>query len=123
MDDLKAKLDLSDSQLIVISVLQGVTAICAVTTLVFLIRNFMKIIVGSKKKDTLPLLAFYFLSFYIIIIRIYYAIWYLQIEANFQITPSLMPLTLKFLLGLDQTWIIVELCLRINYSISIVSST
>ena len=54
--------------------------------------------------------------------RIYYAIWYLPILANYQITAYLLPLTLKFLLGIDQTWIITELCLRINYSISIVSS-
>lgn len=121
-DDYKAVLGLTDSQFVTITVLQYLAALLSITTVAFLIKNFWTIMIRQKRHNVMPVLAFYITSLPLAILRTYFAIWYVPVIAKAQITPFLLPLTLKFLLGIDQTWIIIELYLRINYSIKIVSS-
>lgn len=63
------------------------------------------------------------LAILLVALKFYFAIWYFPITLDGQITAELMPITLKFLLGVDQTWIVIELYLRTGYSIKLMEST
>ena len=60
---------------------------------------------------------FYILSLLLIVFRLYFYIWFFKITLYFQpIGAASLPL-LKCMLGLEQSWIMVELSVRINLSV------
>ena len=64
----------------------------------------------------LPLVNFYMLSLILVILRIVLLFFFFPIQMKCWITLLLMPLAIKFLLGVELTWINVELITTLRYS-------
>ena len=64
----------------------------------------------------LPLVNFYVLSFILVVMQIVLMFSFFPIQMKCWITLQLMPLIIKFLLGLELTWINVELITTLRYS-------
>ena len=66
-----------------------------------------------------PLTTYYVLASLIVLLRIYDAIWNFTADEEVQVMTFLMPLTLEFFVGINICWVIVELSLRIRFSLKI----
>ena len=79
-------------------------------------RNIWTILVKQGKYRVLPLLTFYILTTCMILVRIYSTIWLWKIKVKSSCVFLLFPSTLKFGLGLDQTWVNVEMSITLQHS-------
>ena len=86
--------------------------------LVFVLSNLWNFIIKQGKYRNQPLLMFYILSIILIIFRFYFFIWYFCFTLNKDNTlPIIAPPLVKCMLGLEQTWIMIELSVKINMSV------
>ena len=86
--------------------------------LVWLIYNIWTILIKRRKYRVLPLLTFYIVATLLVLNRLYLSIWYFT--ASLECKPLLAflgSLTSKFCLGLDQTWVNIELSLSLKHSL------
>ena len=84
-----------------------------------LIHNSYKILYLQKKVYVIPLTTYYILALLIVILRIYDAIWNFTADQHQEVMTFLMPQTLEFFVGINLCWVIVELSLRIRFSLKI----
>ena len=100
---------------------QYLLAILVFTALCLWSRNFWLILVRQQRFKVIPFVTFYALALPLFVIRLYYAIFYFVTVFKCTVFVDLMPVTLKAMMGFCQTWMIFELCLRIHYSIQLVT--
>jgi len=106
-------------QLFWISFSQYLVGAIAVAVFFRLVANSYLYLWKGAKYRVLPLLVFYLLSMTLVIFRFYADIWYFVVPLHKVIFIGFSQISCKFCLGLVQTWIIVELCLQISYSIKV----
>lgn len=75
--------------------------------------------VKQKKYTVSPLMFFYVVALILATVEIYNSIMFWQTSVNMVIWTVLMPGTLMTALAINQSWIMVELCLRISLLIKI----
>ena len=103
----------------VFSVCQWVELALCMLVLTLLIHNCYKILYLKKKVYVAPLTTYYALALLIVLLRIYDSIWNFTADEEVQIMTFLMPQTLEFFVGINLCWVIVELSLRIRFSLKI----
>ena len=81
--------------------------------LVWLLLNVWKILIKQGRFKVLPLTTFYILAIMVVIAHTYYAIMLGKILLYFYVLPQLMCQILMFGITLQQTWVVIELCLVI----------
>ena len=69
----------------------------------------------------LPLVNFYTLATLLVLVRIVFQVFFFDVLIDFWIVVYLLPLSLKFLLGIELSWINVELICTMRYSIKVLS--
>ena len=92
-----------------------ITLPVAVFLLAWLLHNVWKILIMQGRFKVLPLTTFYILAIMIVIAHSYYAIMLGRILLFFWVLPQLMCQILMFGLTLQQTWVVIELCLVIMH--------
>lgn len=83
--------------------------------LVWLLHNVWKILIKQCRLKVLPLTTFYILAIMIVIAHSYYAIELGSIILYSWVLPQVMCQILMFGLTLQQTWVVIELCLVIMH--------
>lgn len=82
--------------------------------------NIWKFVIKPKRFKVLPLVTFYCLALTLAFERFYYSIWFFKaIYTDMNLVTALIPFNLKAMIGLNQTWTIIELCLGIKSSFSL----
>ena len=105
--------------MLVFTVCQFVELALSLLVMALLIHNSYKILYLQKKVYVIPLTTYYILALLIVILRIYDAIWNFAADQHQEVMPFLMPQTLEFFVGINLCWVIVELSLRIRFSLKI----
>ena len=85
--------------------------------LVLALYNIWTFLIKQGNYKTVPLLLFYILTVWLIMMRIYYSVWYFNVWINSEIVVAEYKNVLKINLGLVQCWLLYELSLRISESI------
>ena len=85
-------------------------------TLAWLVYNIVMILVKQRKCKVLPLVNFYVLSVILVVTRIVFLIYFFPASMHCWILAQLMPETIKLLLGIELTWINVELITTLRFS-------
>ena len=93
---------------------QMLEASIATITFIFCVFNFWTIIIKQRRCKVVPLVVFYLLAMPLCVVRFYGAIWYFTTIFYYGIFAILEPPTLKAMIGIDQAWIMSELCIRIS---------
>ena len=107
----------TSQQLVWIAVAQYFMLIVSLVTLSWIFINIWRILIKQRKYKVLPLMSFYTAAVLNVIFRFFYTIWFFSIEDG-NLTIFFMEIIMtKFMIGIDQSWINIELCLIINYSL------
>ena len=94
--------------------------IVSLLTLTWIFINIQRILIKQRKYKVLPLVSFYTSATLNVFLRLSFVIWYFKIE-NQQLTIFLLDvIATNFMIGIDQTWINIELCLIINHSLKLI---
>ena len=110
--------DVSKAQMKCLATMQYLLTFLFALLLVFVLSNLWNFIIKQGKYRNQPLLMFYILSIILIIFRFYFFIWYLNFTFVTQNSLGIIaPPLVKCMLGLEQTWIMVELSIKINMSV------
>ena len=115
--------EFSSAQLAWITFCQYLMVLFNVLTLIWTVCNAWRFLVKQRKWIVLPLVSFYIVAMINVFCGAIFVIWLFPIILNKQIPLHFIAQTTKFSLGLDQSWINVELCLSIRHSIKMVQSS
>ena len=85
--------------------------------------NAWTILLRQRKWRVLPLSVFYAIATLLMAIDFIKMIYYWEFIPHWFIMPFLYPQTLKFLLGVEQIWINLELIYSIKYSLEVANKT
>ena len=85
--------------------------------LYWVLHNTYTIIIKQKKYKVAPLLTFYIVTTMMILMYIYFEIYLWKITKKQNVFFIIMPIVLKFGLGLDQTWVNIELSVSFKHSL------
>ena len=107
----------TSDQLKWIAAYQYILMVLTLAMIVWLAINAWKILIKQKKWNVLPLLIFYILAFLLLVIDSVKLILSFHWLMNQNVVFFLYGQTLKFLIGVEQVWINLELIFSIKYSI------
>ena len=108
----------SKQELAWIAAAQYFMIIISFLTFSWIVVNVWRILIKQRKYKVLPLLSFYTAAALNVILRLVSSIWFFNTVEDHQMTILVMDiLATKFMIGIDHTWINIELCLIINYSL------
>ena len=85
--------------------------------LAWLLYNAWNLLIRRGKYKVVPLIIFYIVAITLVLERLYDHIGFWALITNQRVLPLLMHQTLKFVIGLDQAWVNLELCLSIRYNL------
>ena len=107
----------TQAQLQWLAACQYLTAIGALVVASGLVYNVWKFLIRQARYKVLPLVTFYVLALLLMSERVYFAIWFfaLTYKKNSVLWQTL-PLTIKAMIAVLQSWMITELCIRLHQS-------
>lgn len=100
-----------------IALYQFLIVLLSIQVIYWLAYNIWKILIKRQKWKVLPLMTFYVLASLIIIMDIFKIVNFVNYFYSENIILHLYPPTLKFLLGVEQAWINIELIYCVKFSI------
>ena len=108
---------LSDNQMVSFSICIYIAAILSLLALAFVCKNIYSVLCKQRRYMVPPLTAFYVLALILAILRFLSAIF--SFADAYKVMPFYLvgPPTIKCAIGIDQAWIMTELCLRIKCSL------
>ena len=118
LDELATKYGYSQVQIRVIAANLYFILLIGLLVLLWLMRNIWTILVKQGKFKVLPLLTFYIVATTLILIRIVFSLWNFQTLDNWNVFFMLSPQSLKFVIGINMTWVTIELCLCIRHCLN-----
>ena len=96
--------------------------LCGLLVLLWLMRNIWTILVKQGKWKVLPLLIFYIIATTLIVVRLIFTIWHFELINNWNTIFMILPQNLKFLIGINMTWVTLELCFCIRHCLNTIKS-
>ena len=87
----------------------------------WLVINSYRIFYRQAQWRTLPLVIFYVLLAALVVLEFYNGIFAVSIFCENQFLPQTYPQELNFFLSLVLIWMVVELCIRITFTINILA--
>ena len=81
-----------------------------------MLLNIWKFLIKQRRYRNQQLVVYYTLCTFVIAARIYQTIWYFKAAFLAQPIGLAAPPIFKSMLGVEQTWIMLELCMRIHTS-------
>lgn len=76
--------------------------------------NFFQFMLQQKKYKILPMVCFYVVTFGLVVLRLCWTFLYFRAEMSQRPYLFILPCTFKLALGLEQSWIIIELTIRFH---------
>ena len=117
-DDYRTVNGWSETQTEEVILLMYVSMILYILMLAMTGHNIWVFLIKQKRyKTTGPLVLFYFLAVLIGLLRFYFSLFYFAVLIEFNIIVILLEPILKLFLGAVQSWITVELAIRIQYEL------
>ena len=87
----------------------------AIFLLAWLLWHVWKILYKQRKFKVLPLTTFYILAIANVVAHMYLAVMFAEVLLYGWVVPQLMCQTIMFALTIQQTWVVIELCMVINH--------
>ena len=82
------------------------------------LRNFWKVIIKQEMYKVLPLLTFYVYSILLLAFYLYAVIWSCKNVYTIMLMIGMIPQTLKFIIGVGQSWVNIELGVITNQAMN-----
>ena len=109
---------LTQKQLMCIAILQYLMAIIILINFIVWLRNFWKVIIKQEMYKVLPLLTFYVYSILLLAFYLYAVIWSCKNVDTIMLMIGMIPQTLKFIIGVGQSWVNIELGVITNQAMN-----
>ena len=106
--------DFDPTKTIIMACMQYFVAGCLAILFIGICCNFWWFIIRQGKYKVHPLLVFYILALLTTVARFYRTVWHFTVILTNQPIGLYAPPTFKTMLGLEQAWIMIELCIRIR---------